>query len=226
MVAGSDGVSVKQTKNGNTRQACWAVETPQDKPNMVRLRSCYDKFLTASEEPFLLGWTGKKAQQTVQSETNLSVLWEPISEEFYVKLRNPLTGKFLRANTGTPPWKDTVTVDVPERKSTQDWVLWVVDIVDDDAAIEDFDRCSWPRNSMSLPHISRIGVVRNKLTALKKAASAYDCNNSYSMAYNLQRYDSLSSSMVEESDPSTCSASSVGPYKVHVCSFLINYGFI
>lgn len=77
----------------------------------------------------------------------------------------------------------------------QDWVLWVVDVLGDDAAVEDFDRCSWRRNSKSLPHSSHISVVHNKLTALKKATFAYDCNNSYFMAYNLARYDSLSSSI-------------------------------
>lgn len=193
LVAGSDGVSVKQSKKGHTRQARWAVEVVEDKPNKVRLRSCYDKFLTASDEPFLLGWTGKKALQTVQTDCSLSVQWEPIGEDFYVKLRAPLTGKFLRANAGTPPWKDTVTVDVPERKATQDWVFWVVDSLDDDAAVDDFDRCSWPRNSKSLTH-------GNKAIAYPKT--------SYSMVDSSTRFNYSSASSIEdESDKSTSPSS-------------------
>lgn len=218
LIAGSDGESIKQSKNGNTRQARWSVKVVQDKPNRICLRSCYDKLLTASEESFLLGWTGNKALQTVQSDCDLSVQWEPISADFYVKLRAPLMGKFLRANAGTPPWRDTVTVDVPERKTTQDWVLWVVDILDDDAATADFDRCSWPRNSKSLAHN-------------KSVIACY--KSSYSMINNvaLARYSSSSSgSWVEDesdqsvstatSSPTTCSVA--GAYKVRLYLVLVS----
>ncbi|KAL2898444.1 CCA-adding enzyme [Bienertia sinuspersici] len=205
LVAGSDGESVRQSKNGHTRQARWAVEVVQGKPNMIHLRSCYNKFLTASEDPFLLGWTGKKALQTVQSDCSLSVQWEPISYDFYVKLQAPQTGKFLRANAWTPPWRGTVTVDVPERKATQDWVLWVVDKVDDHAAHDDFGTCSWPKkSSKSLPHKSNV-------FACYKA--------SYSMANNVARYESLALMAEDESDQSSSSGSPtsatsiVGTYK-------------
>ncbi|XP_021771091.1 uncharacterized protein LOC110735216 [Chenopodium quinoa] len=195
LIAGSDGESVKQSKHGNTRQARWIVEVVQDKPNTIRLRSCYDKFLTASEEPFLLGWTGKKALQTAQTDSNLSVQWQPIGEDFYVKLQSPITGKFLRANAGTPPWRNTVTVDVPERKATQDWVIWVVDILDDDVAIVDYGKCSWPRNSKTLFHTNK-GIEYNK--------------TSYSLADNATWYNSSRSSVEDESDQSRQSSVSSG----------------
>ncbi|XP_021856056.1 uncharacterized protein [Spinacia oleracea] len=199
LIAGSDGESVKQSKQGQIPQARWAVELVQDKRNTVRLRSCYEKYLTASDEPFLLGWTGKKALQTLQTDCSLSVQWEPIGEEFYVKLRAPLTGKFLRANAGTPPWRDTVTVDVPERKTTQDWVFWVVDILDDDAAIGDLelDTCSWPNNSKTLSHTN-------------KAVSLY--KSSFSFAQKLTRHNRSNSSVEDQSNQSVSSGSSTSAF--------------
>ncbi|KAH9609470.1 hypothetical protein KSS87_022736 [Heliosperma pusillum] len=143
LVAGKDGESVKQSRNGNAIRACWIVEMVEGRPNLIRLRSCHGKFLTASDDRFILGWTGDKVFQTSGSGDEPSVHWEPVSVSdlpSYIRLRSPVYGKYLRANGGAPPWRKSVTVDVQESAVTQVWVLWCVDTLTDQGI--DSELCS------------------------------------------------------------------------------------
>ncbi|KAC9391488.1 hypothetical protein E3N88_45920 [Mikania micrantha] len=58
-----------------------------------------------------------------------SLEWEPIQEGKGVKLKTRY-GHYLRANGGLPPWRNSVTHDIPYRTATQDWIIWQIDIVD------------------------------------------------------------------------------------------------
>lgn len=131
LVADEDQETVRQSRNGASSKARWTVEFIDNNPNAIRLKSCHGLYLTATNEPFLLGMTGKKVQQlSTQTKPDHTTEWEPIKESaFHVKLRTS-DGKFLRANGGTPPWRNSITHDVPHRTATQDWVLWGVDVVD------------------------------------------------------------------------------------------------
>ncbi|GER36860.1 hypothetical protein STAS_13237, partial [Striga asiatica] len=133
LVADDDEQSVRQSRNGSSRKARWLVEpVGSTNPHVIRLKSCHGRYLTASDEAHLLGMTGKKVLQTAPPETTTSdpsLEWEPIKEGFRVKLRTK-GGKFLRANGATPPWRNSVTHDLPHRTATQDWVLWDIDVVD------------------------------------------------------------------------------------------------
>lgn len=131
LVADDDGETVRQSRNGSSHKARWTVEIVENRHNAIRLKSCHGLYLTATNEAFLLGATGKKVRQTLPDKVSdaVSIEWEPIKEGFHLKLRTN-GGKFLRANGGTPPWRNSITHDIPHRTATQDWVLWVVDILD------------------------------------------------------------------------------------------------
>ncbi|KAI3813187.1 hypothetical protein L1987_17905 [Smallanthus sonchifolius] len=131
LVADEDEETVRQSRNASSSKARWTVEFVDGNPNAIRLKSCHGLYLTATNVPFLLGMTGKKVQQhSTHTIPDHTTEWEPIRESaFHVKLRTS-DGKFLRANGGTPPWRNSITHDVPHRTATQDWVLWRVDVVD------------------------------------------------------------------------------------------------
>lgn len=126
LLAEEDEERVCQERNGSTRRARWTVEFVEGHP-VIRLSSCYGKYLTASNEPFLLGMTGSKVLQTVPRRLDSSVEWEPIRDGMQLKLKTRY-GNFLRANGGLPPWRNSVTHDIPHRH--HDWLLWDVDIVE------------------------------------------------------------------------------------------------
>ncbi|KAL8267483.1 hypothetical protein R6Q59_004827 [Mikania micrantha] len=130
--ANKDQESVSQDRDGTDINNCWTIEFVDDTPDnisIIRLKSCYDKYLTASDQPFLFGLTGKKVLQSVPSRLDSLVEWEPIREGKGVKLKTRY-GHYLRANGGLPPWRNSVTHDIPHRTATQDWIIWQIDIVD------------------------------------------------------------------------------------------------
>ncbi|KAA8529484.1 hypothetical protein F0562_033717 [Nyssa sinensis] len=130
LLADEDEGSVTQSRNGSCKNARWTVEfVGGSEDNIIRLKSCYGKYLTASNQAFLLGMTGNKVLQTMPMRLDSSVEWEPIREGNHVKLKT-LYGHFLRANGGLPPWRNSVTHDIPHRTATQSWILWDVHVVE------------------------------------------------------------------------------------------------
>ncbi|CAH9087475.1 unnamed protein product [Cuscuta epithymum] len=129
LTADEDEESVTQDRNGTSPNARWTVEIPENTDNVIRLKSCYGKYLTASNHPFLLGMTGRKVLQTLPGRLDSSLEWEPIREGKHVKFKTRY-GQFLRANGGLPPWRNSVTHDIPHRTATQDWIVWDVHVVD------------------------------------------------------------------------------------------------
>ncbi|KAH7847539.1 hypothetical protein Vadar_027332 [Vaccinium darrowii] len=127
LLAEDDQESVCQDRQGSIQRAKWAVEFVDGVDSVVRFKSCYGKYLTATDEQFLLGVTGRKVSQTLPRKLDSKVDWEPIREGFQVRLKTRY-GNYLRANGGLPPWRNSITHDIPHRHT--DWILWEVDIVE------------------------------------------------------------------------------------------------
>lgn len=130
--ANDDQESVSQTRSVTARNNIWSIEFVNDTPDnvtIIRLKSCYDKYLTASNHHFLLGLTGKKVLQTVPNRLDSSVEWEPMGHGKNAKLKTRY-GHYLRANGGLPPWRNSVTHDIPHRSATQGWIMWQIEVVD------------------------------------------------------------------------------------------------
>ncbi|CAN0925797.1 hypothetical protein LINGRAHAP2_LOCUS34963 [Linum grandiflorum] len=136
LIADPDFKTVRQTRtNASSRRATWLVELIPERNGVVRLRSCHGTYLTASDARFRLGVMGSKVVQTVpdgrycSDEENSRMEWRPVRDGFQVRLKNCWCGKYLRANGGTPPWRNSVTNDNPNLSPTLDWVLWTVEAV-------------------------------------------------------------------------------------------------
>lgn len=130
LTADEDEESVFQDRDGSSKAAKWTVEFVENSDDIIRLRSCYGKYLTASNQPFLLGMTGRKVLQTRPARLDSSVEWEPVRDRGgAVKLKTRF-GQFMRANGGVPPWRNSVTHDIPHRTATKEWILWEVHVVD------------------------------------------------------------------------------------------------
>ncbi|KAF8040066.1 hypothetical protein BT93_B2324 [Corymbia citriodora subsp. variegata] len=129
LIAEEDEEGVAQGRDGSSPSARWSVEFVLNSDSVFRLKSRYGKYLTASNQPFLLGMTGRKVLQSLPRRLDSSLEWEPVREGSHVKLRTPY-GNFLRANGGLPPWRNSVTHDVPHRSASQEWLLWDVDVVE------------------------------------------------------------------------------------------------
>ncbi|MCO5575043.1 hypothetical protein L7F22_028840 [Adiantum nelumboides] len=122
LFADDDECAVSQSREGSKRNAVWTVEVEDDDPSVIKLKSCYNCYLTATNVPFLLGWTGKKVLQMKLVDSESSVIWEPVRDGYSVKLKTR-AGNFLRANGSIPPWRNSITHDSTHK---HDWLLWEV----------------------------------------------------------------------------------------------------
>lgn len=153
LVADDDRETVRQSRNSTSSKARWVVEQVENKIHVIRLKSCFGNYLTASDVPFLLGMTGKKVTQTKPPENlpDWETEWEPIRDGFQLKLKS-CHSKYLRGNGGTPPWRNSVTHDEPHTGATKNWILWDVEQVDLDGT--DDSVASYLSSLLSLSSVS------------------------------------------------------------------------
>ncbi|KAG7564027.1 hypothetical protein ISN44_As10g007840 [Arabidopsis suecica] len=126
LTADEDEEKVTQDRDGSDKRARWIVEPVCGSFQVIRLRSCYGNYLTASNERFLLGATGRKVVLSKPAPLDSSVEWEPVREGSKMKLKTKY-GNLLRANGGLPPWRNSVTHGTPH---VSDSFLWDVDVVE------------------------------------------------------------------------------------------------
>ncbi|XP_050380007.1 uncharacterized protein LOC126797415 [Argentina anserina] len=129
LLADNDEESIWQDPEGTVKNAKWMVEI-NESGTAIRLKSCYGKYLTASNLQGRLGMKSKKVVQTLPKTLDTTVEWEPIREGFKVKLKMAGHDQFLRANGGVPPWFNSITHDTAHRKMAKEWALWNVDVVE------------------------------------------------------------------------------------------------
>ncbi|KAL7100822.1 hypothetical protein ACP275_08G019400 [Erythranthe tilingii] len=134
LTADADGESIVQDRSSSSNSGEWTVEITEGPKHAVRLKSCNGKYLTALDEEYLLGVTGRKVVQTLPAKLDSSVEWEPIRDGMRVKLKTRY-GNYLRANGGLPPWRNSVTHDIPHHH--HDWIFWEVEVVVDSTAGSD-----------------------------------------------------------------------------------------
>ncbi|GMP94180.1 hypothetical protein CsSME_00043723 [Camellia sinensis var. sinensis] len=131
LVADDDQEKVRQSKNGSSRKARWVVEFVPDNTQVLRLKSCHGRYLTATNQPFLLGMTGNKVLQTQpENMRDMFIDWKPEKDGFHQLKLRAFGGTYLRANGGSPPWRNSITHDSPYTSSTSKWILWDVEVVE------------------------------------------------------------------------------------------------
>nr|GMD56513.1 uncharacterized protein LOC109178199 [Ipomoea batatas]GMD58123.1 uncharacterized protein LOC109178199 [Ipomoea batatas] len=118
---------VFQDRHRDSNAARWTVEFVEGAHFVIRLKSCYGKYLTAADEQHLLGVTGRRVLQTMPRKLDSKIEWEPVMEGDLVKLKTRY-GNFLRANAGIPPWRNSITHDIPHRH--KDWIFWEVQVLE------------------------------------------------------------------------------------------------
>ncbi|KAK1381312.1 DUF569 domain-containing protein [Heracleum sosnowskyi] len=94
LVASDDQESVRQSRNGFSPKATWLVYPVNDAGDLIRLKTCYGKYLSASNSAFLLGMTGNKVEQKFP-KSNVDFSGEPEHDGFHVNLKG-FGGGYLR----------------------------------------------------------------------------------------------------------------------------------
>lgn len=94
LLAEEDEDSVSQDRDGRSMNARWTVEIVEE-TNGIRLKSCFGKYLTASNIPMFLGMTGKRVTQTLPRRLDSSTEWEPIREGVQVRLKTRYASRLI-----------------------------------------------------------------------------------------------------------------------------------
>ncbi|XP_024931108.3 uncharacterized protein LOC107422721 [Ziziphus jujuba] len=111
--AHEDKESVRQHSDGLSEGSRWTVELVTRSDSIIRLKSCYGKYLTATDRPFVIGLTGREVEQTTllssSRDFDCMVEWEPIKYGNGIRLKSCYSQWFLRASGYWPPGGHWIT---------------------------------------------------------------------------------------------------------------------
>ncbi|KAI3704763.1 hypothetical protein L1987_74992 [Smallanthus sonchifolius] len=137
LVAQQDEESVSKSRDGSTQNAQWKIEMHDEES--IYLKSCYGKYLTASNQPSIPGLVARnlKVIQTQPEKRNTSHLWLPVSQtdtqEPHSVWLTTLHNTYLRAHSGPAPLGNMITHDLFRKenpKTHNKKILWHIEIVD------------------------------------------------------------------------------------------------
>ncbi|XP_060168958.1 uncharacterized protein LOC132599733 [Lycium barbarum] len=130
LIAMDDKEFVSQSRKGSNKDSIWNVEFVEGRQDAIRLKSCYGKYLTATNTPFIPGVAGKKVIQADLPEKNYpSAEWEAVRDGFQIRLKS-FWGTYLRPNGGLPPWRNSITHEAPNTNRKHEKVLWDIEVVE------------------------------------------------------------------------------------------------
>ncbi|KAI3520820.1 hypothetical protein L1887_10272 [Cichorium endivia] len=138
LIAEQDEESVSKCREGCTKNAQWTIEVNDEES--LYLKSCYGKYLTATNQPSMPGMIAKhlKVTQSLPERKNTSHQWLPVSQspvgksnpgkQYSIWLKTP-HGSYLEAHTG----RNLITHDLLRRKGCNPLnkkILWHIEIVE------------------------------------------------------------------------------------------------
>nr|XP_043615694.1 uncharacterized protein LOC122587579 [Erigeron canadensis] len=150
LFAENDEESVSQSRDGSTRNSRWIVEVVDE--DCISLKSCFGKYLTASNKPSIPGMRARflKVTQTrlgnkypndhmtiiddslITGKWNSALQWVPLMSEVYPEVRlKTHYGNYLQSNKGPPPLGNMVTHDLPRKEGPMNKrISWQVELVE------------------------------------------------------------------------------------------------
>ncbi|KAJ0535682.1 putative actin-crosslinking [Helianthus annuus] len=151
LFAETDEESVTQSRDGSTRNSYWTVEIVDE--DCISLRSCYGKYLTASNKPSIPGMRARylKVTQTRLGNPNPNYSTMTVDDSSVtgkMEFRSPMVtvggprfssevrlkthyGNYLQSNKGPPPLGNMVTHDLPRKEGPMNKrISWKVELVE------------------------------------------------------------------------------------------------
>lgn len=155
LFAEKDEESVSISRDGSTMNSYWTVEVIDE--DCITLKSCYGKYLTASNKPSIPGMRARylKVTQTrlgnrnpnhpitiiddssITGKWNSALQWVPLMTEICPEVRlKTHYGNYLQSNKGPPPLGNMVTHDLPRKEGPMNKrIAWQVELVESPSVV-------------------------------------------------------------------------------------------